>query len=111
MQVVRDTDERQKKQHVAVACITVLAQDMQHLAGILVPGHDAAIGAFSEEVQEAVSSMAVMAGEREEGELAVPEWDVSIVRPEAGGEGLCQMRPRTRTEQHIQLPESTRRLS
>jgi hypothetical protein len=50
MQVVRDADEWQKKQHVAVACIVVLPQDLQHPGVVLVPGDNAAIGAFPEEV-------------------------------------------------------------
>lgn len=71
MQIVRDAHKRQHKQHVAVARIAVRAQDIQHLSRFVVPGHDAAVGPFAQEVEEAVGCMAVVSRERKEGELAV----------------------------------------
>lgn len=66
MQVVRDANERQQEQHVAIACVTVLSQYVEHLGSILVTGHDAAVGSFSEKIEEAVGRMTVVAGEGEE---------------------------------------------
>lgn len=66
MQVVRDADEWQEKQHVPVARIAVLPEDVQHPSRVLVSSHDAAIGAFSQEVEEAVGCVAVVAGEWEQ---------------------------------------------
>jgi len=71
MQIVRDTNERQEEEHVAVACVAILPQDVQHLRSILISGDDATVRAFSEEVKKAVGGMAVMAGKWEERELAM----------------------------------------
>ena len=71
MQIVGDTNERQDQEHVAVARVAVLAQHAEHLGGVLVAGYDAVVGAFLQEVEEAVGRMGVVAGEGEEGELAV----------------------------------------
>jgi hypothetical protein len=71
VQVVGDAHERQEQQHVAIAGVAVLAQDMEHLGGVLVARHHAAVGPLAEEVEEAVCGMAVVAGEREQGELTV----------------------------------------
>ena len=73
MEIVRDANERQEEEHIAVACVAVLPQDVQHLGSILIPGDDAAVRAFSEKVKKAVGRMAVMAGEWEERELAMSE--------------------------------------
>jgi hypothetical protein len=79
MQVVRDTNKRQEEEHVAVACVAVLPQHMQHLGCILVTGYDAAVRAFAEKVKKAVGCVAVVAGEWEEGELAVPGRGDSLI--------------------------------
>jgi hypothetical protein len=73
MEIVRDTNERQQEEHIAVACVAVLPQDVQHLRSIFIPGDDAAVRAFSQEVKKAVGRMAIMAGEWEKGELAMSE--------------------------------------
>jgi len=45
---------------------------MQHLRSVLVPGDHASIGAFTEEVEEAVGGVAIVPGEGKKRELAVP---------------------------------------
>ena len=76
MQVVRDADERDGQQHVVVASTVVLAQHLEHLAGVLVAGHDgAAVRPFLQEIEEAIGRMAVVAREGQQGELSVQEED------------------------------------
>lgn len=56
---------------MAVACIAVLAQHMQHLSIVLISGNYTPIRPLAEEVKKAVCGMAVMAREWEERELAM----------------------------------------
>lgn len=73
VEVVGDADKGEDEEAVGFACVAVLAEDVEHLGGVIVAGNDRAVGAFLEEVEEAVGRVAVVAGEGEEGELAVPE--------------------------------------
>lgn len=71
MKIVRDADKGEDEEHVAVTGVAVFTQHVQHLGGVLVSGHDTSVGTFSQKVEEAVGSMAVVPREGEEGELAV----------------------------------------
>lgn len=102
VEVVGDADEGEYKQAVGLTGVAVLAEDVEHLGGIIVTGNDRAVGALLEEVEKAVGRVAVVAGEGEEGELAVPD-NVSILIGVRGKEMF------TETELHIPLPESTLR--
>jgi hypothetical protein len=87
VEVVRDADKREGQEHVLVACIAVLAQDMQHLGGIFVSGNYTPVRPFAQEVEEAVGGVAVMPRKGEERELAVPV-EVSFCVVELQGFGI-----------------------
>ena len=75
MEVVGHADKGEDEQHVAVAGVAVLSQDVQHLAGVLIAGDDAPVGAFAEEVEEAICRVRVVTRVWLERELAMKEDD------------------------------------